>query len=221
MADDNSELTTLRERAYASFTKHLLDRSFRPGQFISQRELVEFTGLTLGAIRELVPRLESEGLLTTIPQRGMQIANVDITLVREVFQYRQFIERESIAIFAVKASDETIARMRKEHEEVLAAYLADPSNPEVESRAQTIDWGMHDEIVFAVGNQIVTKNYLVNSMKLRLIRQERLRIGGRIEPVMREHLKVIDALERRDTQGAVDALTAHIESARKLALQLA
>jgi DNA-binding GntR family transcriptional regulator len=31
----------LREQAYASFTEHLLARDIRPGQFVSQRELVE------------------------------------------------------------------------------------------------------------------------------------------------------------------------------------
>ena len=54
--------------------------TFGPGQFISQRELVELTGLPLGAIRELVPRLEAEGLIKTVPQRGMLVAHVDVSL---------------------------------------------------------------------------------------------------------------------------------------------
>jgi len=29
----------------------------------------------------LIPRLEAEGLIRTVPQRGMQIATVDLTLV--------------------------------------------------------------------------------------------------------------------------------------------
>lgn len=68
----------LRERAYDAFTRHLLDRDLAPGQFVSQRELVDMPGLTLGAIRELIPRLESEGLIRTVPKRGMQIAQVDL-----------------------------------------------------------------------------------------------------------------------------------------------
>ncbi|TIU18105.1 MAG: GntR family transcriptional regulator, partial [Mesorhizobium sp.] len=99
--NDSSEPATLRERAYASFTRHLLARDLRPGQFVSQRELVAFTGLPLGAIREIVPRLEAEGLLMTIPQRGMQIAHIDISLIREAFQFRLFMEREAVALFTV------------------------------------------------------------------------------------------------------------------------
>ncbi|MEQ1614694.1 MAG: GntR family transcriptional regulator, partial [Hyphomicrobiaceae bacterium] len=66
----------LRDRAYESFTTRLLAREIRAGQFISQRELVEITGLPLGAIRELIPRLEADGLIKTVPQRGMQVCTV-------------------------------------------------------------------------------------------------------------------------------------------------
>ncbi|RVD35586.1 GntR family transcriptional regulator, partial [Mesorhizobium sp. M4B.F.Ca.ET.019.03.1.1] len=142
--EDGSEPATLREKAYASFTRHLLARDLRPGQFVSQRELVAFTGLPLGAIREIVPRLEAEGLLTTIPQRGMQIAHIDINLIREAFQFRLFMEREAVALFTVSAADAELARLRREHEEMLAEALAQPATPEMEARAQTIDWAMHD-----------------------------------------------------------------------------
>ena len=82
----------LRDKAYDSFTERLLNREIKPGQFVSQRELVEMTGITLGAIRELIPRLEAEGLITTVPQRGMQVAHVDLSLIRNAFQFRLFLE---------------------------------------------------------------------------------------------------------------------------------
>ncbi|UVK37096.1 GntR family transcriptional regulator [Mesorhizobium sp. AR10] len=218
--DDSSEPATLREKAYASFTRHLLARDLRPGQFVSQRELVAFTGLTLGAIREIVPRLEAEGLLTTIPQRGMQIAHIDISLIREAFQFRLFMEREAVALFTTTASDAELARLRREHEDMLARALAQTPTTEVEAEAQNIDWAMHDSFIDALGNEIIAKAYLVNSVKIRLIHQERFRIDGRVVPVMREHLTVIEALESRDPQKAVEAISLHIDNARRLALQI-
>ena len=80
MSIKEPEPTKLRDKAYVEFTRHLFERDVRPGQFVSQRELVALTGLPLGAIRELIPRLEAEGLIVTVPQRGMQIAReVDST----------------------------------------------------------------------------------------------------------------------------------------------
>jgi len=218
--DEGGEPVRLREKAYASFTRHLLARDVRPGQFVSQRELVALTGLPLGAIRELVPRLEAEGLLTTIPQRGIQIAHIDLTLIRDAFQFRLFMEKEAVALFTTTASDILLAALRREHEDMLAKGLSGALTPEIVEQAQAIDWNLHDTIIDSVGNEIIAKAYRVNSIKMRLINQERFRIDGRVVPVMREHLVILDAIESREPQRAVNAITQHIANARNLALRV-
>lgn len=217
--NNEPEPLKLRERAYESFTRHLLARDVRPGQFISQRELVELTGLPLGAIRELVPRIEAEGLIRTVPQRGMQIAHIDLSLIRDAFQFRLFIEKEAVMLFVETATDDAIAAQRAAHESVLDRALAG-CTPEIEAEAQAIDWGLHNTIVDALGNGIITNAYRVNAIKMRLIRQERIRIDGLVVPVMREHLHIIDAIETRDPMHASKTLIEHINNARNRALDL-
>jgi DNA-binding GntR family transcriptional regulator len=218
--EEGGEPVRLREKAYASFTRHLLARDVRPGQFVSQRELVALTGMPLGAIRELVPRLEAEGLLTTIPQRGIQIAHIDLNLIRDAFQFRLFMEKEAVALFTVSASDALLAELRREHENTLAKGLSGQLTPEIVDEAQAIDWNLHDTIIDSIGNEIIAKAYRVNSIKMRLINQERFRIDGRVVPVMREHLLILGAIESREPQRAVDALAEHINNARTLALKV-
>jgi DNA-binding GntR family transcriptional regulator len=211
----------LREQAYDRFTAHLLRRELVPGQFVSQRELVQITGMSLAAIREMVPRLEADGLIVTVPQRGMQIAHLDLTLIRNAFQFRLFLEREAAAQFAQTASDERLAELRAAHEAVLAA-AADGVDGKLVARAQAVDWGLHDAIIDALGNEIISNAYRVNSVKIRLIRQELTRLDeALVAPVMREHLGIVAALESRDPRRAADATAAHIENARNRALGLA
>ncbi|WP_182086681.1 GntR family transcriptional regulator [Aureimonas sp. ME7] len=210
----------LRERAYESIIEKLMARDFVPGEFVSQRQLVQRTGLPLGAIREIIPRLESEGLLVTVPQRGIQIAHVDLNLIREAFQFRLFLEKEAVATFTRSAPDRAIAALRREHEEMLALAQSRDLAPDEEERAQAIDWRLHDTFIDALGNSIISMAYRVNSVKLRLIHQERYRIDGRVVPVMREHLGVIAAIESRDPERAAQAIGAHIDNARRLALDL-
>ncbi|WP_427024838.1 GntR family transcriptional regulator [Aureimonas ureilytica] len=208
----------LRERAYESIIEKLIARDFSPGEFVSQRQLVARTGLPLGAIREIIPRLESEGLLVTVPQRGIQIAHVDLNLIREAFQFRLFLEKEAIGVFTAQASDAAIAALRAEHEAMLALALARTLTKDEEAEAQAIDWRLHDMFIDALGNSIISMAYRVNSVKLRLIHQERYRIDGRVVPVMREHLQVIAAIESRDPARATQAIADHIDNARRLAL---
>ncbi len=218
----NAEAAPLkqRERAYERFTDQLLSRELRPGQFVSQRELVELTGMPLGAIREIIPRLEVEGLIKTVPQRGMQVAHIDVALIREAFQFRLFMEREAVTEFTASASDAEIAELIRAHREILDEATAHGETKALEARAQALDWGLHDLFIDALGNEIISKAYRVNSIKMRLIAQERYRIDGRVAPVMREHLAVLEAIAARDPVRATAAITNHIAMARELALAI-
>ncbi len=210
----------MREQAYQSFTRHLLASHVRPGQFVSQRELVELTGMSLAAIRELVPRLEAEGLITTVPQRGMQIAAIDFNLVRDAYQFRVILEKEGVAHCTRTASDLDLERLRREHQDILDEASSSGVSKDLDARAQIVDWGFHDFLIDSLKNEIAVKAYRVNSLKIRLIRQELTRIEGHVVPVMKEHLNVVKAMQARDVQSAVDALVFHIEHARQRAMGL-
>lgn len=218
MRSDDGGSTKQRDQAYRSFTRHLLASDIRPGQFVSQRELVALTQMPLGAIRELVPRLEAEGLITTIPQRGMQIAPIDYSLVRDAYQFRLILEKEAIRHFTATASDEAIAAIRDSHEAILKCVEAEGTTADIVNDAQSVDWGFHDLLIESLGNEIVTSTYRVNSLKIRLIRQELIRIDGHVVPVMHEHLGIIAEMEKRDADAAAAALERHIIGARQRAL---
>ncbi|MDP3256868.1 MAG: GntR family transcriptional regulator [Bosea sp. (in: a-proteobacteria)] len=208
----------LRERAYASFTERLLAREIKPGQFVTQRELVALTGLPLGAIRELIPRLEAEGLIKTVPQRGMQVAHVDLNLIRNAFQFRLFLEKEATALYAVNATDEEIAEQRARHEAIIARAEVG-GDPQLIEDAEDVDRLMHEAIIDHLDNDIVSKAFRVTWLKIRLIRQYETRIQNHIlVPVMRDHLKIITAIEARDPIRAAEEMGIHIGNARTRAM---
>ena len=212
--------TTLREKAYSSFTQRLLAQEIQAGQFVTQRELVAMTGMTLGAIRELIPRLEAEGLVTTEPQRGMRIADVDLNLIRDAFQFRLLLEREAAANFAQHAPASELARLRQAHEAVLHE-AAGSITKKLVARAQSVDWDLHDTLIDFLDNRIISSAYRVNSLKIRMIRQKQTRIHeSLVVPVMNEHLRIVAALETRDPLRAADAIGEHIASARNRAMRL-
>jgi DNA-binding GntR family transcriptional regulator len=218
MSNGTRETTTLRERAYETFKERLLSRAIRPGQFLSQRELVAITGMPLGAIRELVPRLEADGLIKTVPQRGMQIAHVDLDLIRNAFQLRLILEREATLHFCRHADDDTVRGLRDDHVAV-QKEAASGVTPELLERAQHMDWAFHDLMIDSLGNSLISSVYRVNSIKIRLIRQDDTRmLPELVTSVMTEHMRILDALVARDDKAAVEAMEAHIYIARRRAL---
>lgn len=204
-----------RARAYQGFTHQILSGGIRSGQFISQRELMALLDMPLGAVREMIPRLEAGGLVKTVPQRGLQIAHVDLKLIRNAFQVRAMIEREAILHFVNSASQEELDAIEASHRDILRRASATRVDGALLDDAQALDWGLHDRMVDALGNEIVSDIYRVNSMRVRLIKLEHSVITpARLIPAMEEHLRFIAALQRRDAAGATELLAAHIRSAR-------
>ena len=92
-----------RIEAYEKFKACLLSGTLKPGQFVTQRELVELVSVPLGAAREAIQRLEQECLLHVYPQRGIQIADVTVTALRDALEYRQILELHAMRHYAQHA----------------------------------------------------------------------------------------------------------------------
>ena len=210
----------LRDTAYSSFTEKLLARDIQPGQFVSQRELVEITGMPLGAIREMIPRLEADGLIRTSPKRGLQILTIDLDLIRNAFQLRRIVEGEAFASFAQTASDDDLARIEAEHR-AIEDEASGGVTPDLLRRAQRMDWAFHDHVVDHMQNRIISDIHRVNAIKIRLIRNADTRmLPELVTRVMDEHMAVVRALIKRDVAATVAAIHAHIDSGKRRALGL-
>jgi DNA-binding GntR family transcriptional regulator len=167
----------------------------------------------------MIPRLEAGGLIKTVPKRGLQIAHVDLKLIRNAFQVRSMIEREAVLNFVHTASDAELDAIETSHHDILVRASALNANGAADATllddAQAIDWGLHDRMVDALGNEIISEIYRVNSLRVRLIKLEHSVITpARLIPAMQEHLSFVAALRQRDAKQAVELLDEHINSAR-------
>lgn len=209
----------LRAQAYENFRQQILQANVRPGQFITQRELVQLLDMPLGAVRELVPRLEAEGLLRTVPQRGLQIAQVDLKLIHNAFALRRMLECEAALHFGVVATDGDLAAIEAAHLDVVRRARRGPIDDALLSEATALDWGLHDRMIDTLGNALASDIYRVNSLRVRLIRLEGSTMEADVLPwVMQEHLWIVQALKSRDPVAIVARVRHHIDSAHRRVL---
>jgi DNA-binding GntR family transcriptional regulator len=210
----------LREQAYERFTQQLMAARIRPGQFLSQRELVAVIGMPLGAVRELILRLEADRLIETLPQRGMQVASVDLKLVRNVFQLWMILARAAAAQLVQVASDAEIDDLAEAHAGLIARARR-RIDARLVDEAKRLEWRLHDGLIAALGNEIVTDIYRVNRIKVELIRAERGRPAEEAVLLSLQQCRpLIEALKARDSARAVAAVEAQIEVLLRTALAL-
>ena len=199
---------SMRAQAYASFQQQIVQANIRPGQFISQRELMQLLGMPLGAVRELIPRLEAEGLLHTVPQRGLQIAHVDLKLINNAFQLRLLLEREAAIRFTTSVPDAELAAIEQAHLDIVRRARQGPIDNQLLSDATMVDWGLHDLMIDASKNELISDVYRINSLRVRLIKLEGTTLSADVLlSAMEEHLWFLEAVKQRDPQAAAQRLT--------------
>jgi len=210
----------MREVAYERFKAQLFKRNLVPGQFVSQGELCDLLDVPLGPTREALKRLEAESLVRLIPQRGIQITDIGVTLIREAFEFRTILEAAAVRRFVATADDATLEALETSTRTMLDRLAA---NADADTRlvdaALEVDWRMHDLIVESVGNRILMQAHRQNFDKIRMIR-----LHGRspryLPLAMEEHLAAIQAMRRRDADAAASALEHHLACAQRRALGL-
>lgn len=208
----------LRQAAYSAIEELLNQGRLKPGQVVSQRELVDATGLTLGAVREAIPRLEAEGLLTTLPQRGLMVPSLDVGFVRDAYQLRLLMEVAAVPVAMQNLPPQWFQEWIHRHEEVLARLKRD-QDPVTAHEFQRLDWELHAQMIGALGNALMTNVYRVTAIKIRMAVQSRIRVTLlNAERVMIEHLAFLRLMAQGDEAAAVDAIKTHVGNSLTLAL---
>ena len=213
---------SLGDRAYHAVKQLVFSGELKPGQFVSQRELAQRTGASLAPIRETLQRLAVEGLVRIIPQRGVQIAQIDPKRIRDAFQFRSILERSAVRHFCESASQAELDRLVDAHRVILERARAG-IHAGVLSEAQTIDTDLHQTVVRAMGNDIVWDAYSRNAETIRLVRLDSDR--GLLTPqslidTMLQHLAISEACLHRDADAAEQAMATHIDIAMRRAMGL-
>lgn len=66
----------------------IVEGEFQPGQKLREVDLAQSFGVSRASIREALRLVESEGLVTILPQRGAQVTALTAEEVRDVFEIR-------------------------------------------------------------------------------------------------------------------------------------
>ena len=211
----------LGNQAYKKFKELLFDRIWRPGDFVSQSELVEKTGFPISPMRDALHKLSAEGFVIITPRKGVQVIPASIKIIREAFQLRIILEKAAIAFFIENAHDDLIKPIKKDHED-LFRQTKGLINPDVLSKVlQEKGVNLHKDLIDFMGNDLVTKMHNINEDRIRLFRlDENFRYTRKHvnETFKNEHSDIIDAIIKRDTITAIDKLDYHNTMALKRAM---
>ena len=208
-----------RKIAYDRFKNRLFDRTLSPGSFVTQRELCDILESPMGAVREALKRLEAEGLVNLLPQRGIQIIKLDVRFVNEAYQIRMIFEQEAVRKMASAPKEPFLEDLYNRTSEMKArAEMQDWIDGDLGAEGLKIDLDLHDALIANLENTLISDSYQKIDDRVRLIRMNSKFNRDRLIDAMSEHLAIISALLQADEKQSLTALTNHISTSWRRAL---
>ena len=142
----------LGTRAYEKFKELLFDRIWRPGDFVSQSELVEKTGFPISPMRDALHKLAAEGFVIITPRKGIQVIPASIKIIREVFHFRIILEKEALLFFIENAHDDLISPMKEGHHELFKKTQNEESPKKLREIIKLDGVDLHHHLINFLGN---------------------------------------------------------------------
>ena len=199
---------------YRRFRLAMQNGSLQAGMTLTQNELCDRLGLSMSPLRETLVLLEEFGLVEIKPRTGIRIVYPEVAFIRENYQFRIMIEIHALRSLAEQTTESWLASMRQNHEECRISFSENAPFEEARVRFVALDTLLHREIVEALGNRAILDTHERLQENIRMAQNVHRRPGYRsaLLDTIDEHLRVIECLEARDAEGAVEALETHFRA---------
>ena len=97
MSSDNlqvnmDEFLPLRDVVFNTLRKAILTGELKPGERLMEIHLANRLGVSRTPIREAIRKLELEGLVTMIPRRGAEVAQITEKSMKDVLEVRRALD---------------------------------------------------------------------------------------------------------------------------------
>jgi len=202
------EGSLLADKAQRALYSALRSGELRGGQFLSMSQLVGQLDYPIAAIREAVKQASSQGLLVTVPKRGIQVMDVTPEAIRECLDFRMVLDQEGARRCIATGSVDQLQYLREQHEKMRDA-VGSATKSDLSPDAIMTDLSLHNFLAEGLGNTHLMGVYEANRMRIAIIQNARPFLHDRIISAMNEHLAIIQAIEASDVEATSQAIKYH------------
>lgn len=204
------EFLPLRDVVFNTLRQAILTGELKPGERLMEIHLANMLGVSRTPIREAIRKLELEGLVTMIPRRGAEVAQITEKSMSDVLEVRRAMDALCAELACERITEEDLERLK----EACGQFEQATGTKDVKKIAQA-DVELHDIILQATGNSRLIQ--LVNNLSEQMYRYrfEYIKDISQHERLVEEHRMIYESLVNRDRERAAEAARTHIDNQRK------
>lgn len=204
------EFLPLRDVVFNTLRQAILTGELKPGERLMEIHLANKLGVSRTPIREAIRKLELEGLVTMIPRRGAEVAQITEKSMNDVLEVRRAMDVLCVELACERISEEELAQLKFACENFEQAV----KTGDVKKIAKA-DVELHDIILQATGNRRLIQ--LVNNLSEQMYRYryEYIKDFSQHERLVEEHRIIYESLVSKDKETASEAAKTHIDNQKK------
>ncbi|HOO11810.1 MAG TPA: GntR family transcriptional regulator [Bacillota bacterium] len=200
---------SLREKIFLKLRQDILDGRYKAGDSLVELKLAEEMGVSRTPVREAIRQLELEGLVFSIPNKGVFVEGITSQDIDDIYAIRESMEGLA-ARWAIERMDEQSLKELENLCELMEFYTGKSDL----DRVGELNSKFHD-LIFESTNSKPLKQILSDfQYYIGNIRLASLKSPGRAEQSLKEHKAIVEAFKDRDVERGERVLVEHIRNTR-------
>lgn len=207
-----SKPESLTKIAYDAIHGSILSGQLTVDIVYKEKTIAEDLGISRTPVREALLALSSEGLITFLPRKGLMVNKFSKQDIEEIFEIRESIELASVKKICRNHASLDFSHLRKSFDKHKKSLSAKPDA----TSFMNLDRDFHMAMSKLVGNSRLVS--IMNNIrdKVHLMGLRALSVGGRMEEVIEEHEKIVEAVENGRELEALALMEYHLERSKKM-----
>lgn len=197
---------SLGERVYRTVRDLILSQVFPPGSKLNVEQICRDLGVSRTPVWDTMRRLESEGLVNTVPRHGVFVLNYGAKQIRDLFAVRGALEALAVRQAALDLGRDARAGLEATMNEMERS--AGSGEIEQYSRA-AIDF--HDRVLVGARNHVLSRLLENVYAQILVLRLRSLYLPERIESSVAEHRELFEAVAAGDADRGERLARAHAD----------
>ena len=208
-ASASDPLPGATERIVEAITTAIVERRLMPGTKLAEQKIADIFQVSRTIVRQALNQLSRDHLVTLEPARGAFVATPSIEEARQVFQVRVMLEGAMVRQLCACITEQQISTLRTHLQQEREAV----ARIDVPGRTRLLA-DFHMVLARMLGNQVLADllaDLLSRSSLISLMYQS----THSAQHSQDDHVRLVDALEKRDARAAVRLMEQHITSVER------
>lgn len=195
-------------QVFERLREQILTLALAPGTVLSRAELAVSFGVSQTPVREALIKLGEEGLVDVYPQHATVVSRIGLTAARQAHFLRRAIELEAITSLTTLGAEPVAALVPRLH--TLIAQQQQAMQAEDGPQFVRADRAFHAAMLAAAGVAELADLIHQRSGQVDRLRLLHLPAQGKMQAILADHTRIVDAIAARDATAARQALREHL-----------